>query len=449
MARITAGELARKVVHMGVGAIAFTLVWLGPLWGAVCALVAIVFNVFILNRIGGRRLWRDGERERGGSIGIVLYPVAVLLLILFYWNRLEVAAAIWGILAFGDGMASVVGMTLGSAKLPWNPKKSWAGTFAYFLFGGLAAGVLLLWTAPVSGHEYTPLFAFAVGGVVALLSALLESMPQGLDDNLGVPLVGSVVLFGLLLGEGQWAEFWTDERLVQAAIGAVVAAGLGGVAFAARTVSASGFVGGFLVGATIWTFLGWPGFVVLLSFFVLGSALTKLGYSRKAEKNLAQEAGGRRGAKHAFANAGVAMMAAVFAATTVYPDLFALAFAAAFATAAADTAGSEVGQLIGKRTFLITTFKPVPPGTEGAVSVEGTVAGIIASIVVAVVAAAVGLFPWAGVWVVVVAAFIGTTLESLFGATLEDQGLLDNEAINFLNTLVGALAAAAMTPLAL
>ena len=127
--------------------------------------------------------------------------------------------------------------------------------------------------------------------------------------------------------------------------------------------------------------------------------------------------------------------------------LFALAFAGAFATAAADTASSEIGQLIGRRTFLITTLKPVPRGTEGAVSLEGTLAGILASLVIAALGAALGLYPWTGVPWIVVAAFAGTIFESVIGAALEKRQLLDNEALNFLNTLVGALIAVAFSPL--
>jgi uncharacterized protein (TIGR00297 family) len=79
------------------------------------------------------------------------------------------------------------------------------------------------------------------------------------------------------------------------------------------------------------------------------------------------------------------------------------------------------------------------------VSVEGTAAGIAASLVIAVLGAAVGLYPWLGVAVIVLAAFAGTTLESILGATVERRGLLDNEAMNFLNTLVGALVAVGLT----
>lgn len=444
---LTRGELARKVVHMGVGLIAFSLRYLGPLWAAVLAAGALGFNLFLLPRIGGRKLWREHEVSAGSSTGIILYPLAVLLLILIFYQRLEVAAAAWGILAFGDGMASVAGMSIGRRKLPWNPRKSWAGSLAYLLCGALAAAVLLVWTAPVQGRVYGWGFALAACGLAALVAAGLESLPQGLDDNLGVPLVSGLFLLGLVLTQGRWSDFLATPGLpLRLLIAAAVNAALAGAAYAARTVNRSGVVAGFLVGFVIYAFLDWRGYLLLMAFFVIGSAATKLGYRRKEAEKLAQEDKGRRGARHALANAGVATACALFAAATPYPVLFALAFAGAFATAAADTASSEIGQLIGRRTYLATNFRPVPRGTEGAVSLEGTLAGVLASLLIAALGAAVGLFSWKGVPAVVVAAFVGTTFESVVGAALERRQLLDNEALNFLNTLVGALAAVVFTP---
>ncbi len=84
----------------------------------------------------------------------------------------------------------------------------------------------------------------------------------------------------------------------------------------------------------------------------------------------------------------------------------------------------------------------MPRGTDGAVSLEGTLAGVAASLLVGGIGFAGGLYPAAGVVVVALAAFVATTLESLVGATIEKRGLLDNDAVNFLNSLAGALVAA-------
>ncbi len=433
------GELPRKIVHMAVGLGAFSLRYLSAPQAAAVALGAVLFNLFVLPRFGGKRLWRSAEAARGRSLGIVLYPVAVLLLILLFYRRLEVAAAVWAILAFGDGMASLVGMTVGQAKLPWNAEKSWSGTLAYWLFGTAGAVALLQWTAP---GEYGLAFALAVCAVTAAVAALIESLPLGLDDNLRVPLIAGLLLLGLLLAQGGFAALSEPATLHRLAVGASVNVGMGLAALAAGAVDVSGFLVGGLLGAGVWWFLGGRGFLLFAVFVLGGSLVTKLGYQRKAARQLAQEKGGRRGARHALANTGTAFFCALFAATTPYPRLFGLAFAGALATALADTCGSEIGQLWGRRTFLITTLRPVPRGTNGAVSVEGTLAGIVGSLVLAVLGGWAGLYAaWPGVAIVVLAAFLGTTLESLFGATLERGGLLDNEAINFLNTLVGALLA--------
>lgn len=439
VAGLTRGELVRKSVHMSVGLIAFAVRPLGPFWAAVCAAAAVIMNLTVLPRIG-RAMWRSHEEDSGKAPGFVFYPLAVLVLVLVFWRRLEVAAAMWGILAFGDGMASIVGMSIGRAKLPWNPRKSWAGTLAHWLFGALAATVLLQWTAP---GRYPLGFAIAVCALAALLSAALESLPQGLDDNLGVPLVTGLFLLGLLLTQSGWKDFVVSAEFPwRLAIAVAVNLVLGALGYAAGGVSRSGLTAGVVLGTLVYLGLDWRGYLLLLAFFVVGTACTKLGYARKAAAGIAQERGGRRGARNALAKSSVAAACAVFAATTAHPLVFTLAFAGAFATAAADTASSEIGKAFGRRTFLITTLRAVPRGTEGAVSVEGTSAGILAAAALAVLGAVGGLLPWAALAPIIVAAFIANTLESLVGATLETRGLLDNEAVNFLNTLCGALLAA-------
>ncbi len=442
---LTGGELARKVVHMAVGLVAFAVVLLGPAKSAALAAVAVLMNLFVLPKIGGRALWRAHETARGQSLGIVLYPAAVLLLILAFWNHLEIAAGVWGILAFGDGTASIFGMAWGRAKLPWNPRKSWVGMTAYWLFGTAGASVLLWWTVtdPIGGGG-RPIglgFVVAVALLAAGFAALVESLPLGLDDNVSVPFLTGLVLFGLMATETIWPTVDWMAVAERAAIGGGINAVLAIVAYRARSMNGPGAVAGFLLGTVIYACLDWRGFLLLGTFFVFGTAATKLGYARKAARKLAQESGGRRSIRHAVANAGVAAAAAIFALMTPYRDLYQLAFAGAFATALGDTLGSEIGQLWGRRTYLVTTLKPVPCGTEGAVSLEGTLAGLGGSLLVAWLGHAVGLYPVWGIVAVTVAAFIGTTLESLVGATLEKRGLLDNEAVNFLNTLIGALAA--------
>lgn len=401
----------------------------------------MLWNLFLLPRIGGRRLWRQPGRP---DPGIAAYPVAVLVLVLVFWRRLEVAAAVWGILAFGDGMATIAGVLWGRRKLPWNGGKSWVGSVAYWLFGTAGSLALLIWTGSHGGGEIALTFLLAVAAATALFAAAVESQPQGLDDNLSVPLPAGLVLLGLLLSEGWWSAAGWRQLLASAALGAGLNVALGWAAWRARAIDLSGAVAGCVLGTAIYAFLGGRGFLLLVAFVVLGTVATRLGFERKASARLAQEGGGRRSARHAVANAGVAALAAVFAATTPYPSIYLAAFAAAFASAAGDTLSSEVGQLWGRRPRLITTLEPVPPGTDGGVSAVGTLAGAADSLAIAALGFAVGLYPASTLAVVAVAGVAGNLADSVLGATLERWGLLDNEGVNFANTLCAALIGAGL-----
>ncbi len=130
--------------------------------------------------------------------------------------------------------------------------------------------------------------------------------------------------------------------------------------------------------------------------------------------------------------------------------LFVLGYVASFCTKLSDTTASEVGKAYGKTTYLITSLKPVPRGTEGAVSLEGTVAGIAGSIVLAVIAWAIGMISPIGIIWCAIAAFIATTVESLIGATLESRFTwLTNDLVNFINTVIGAVVSIALGSIAI
>jgi uncharacterized protein (TIGR00297 family) len=127
-------------------------------------------------------------------------------------------------------------------------------------------------------------------------------------------------------------------------------------------------------------------------------------------------------------------------------DLFVLAYVASLATKLADTFASEIGKAYGKTTFLITTFERVEPGTEGAVSAEGTAAAAVGGLLLSTIGWSLGLISVPGVAISTIAAFLATNLESLLGATLQEKKGLEwmtNEVINFLNTLIGAAIAIA------
>jgi uncharacterized protein (TIGR00297 family) len=443
---IPAAEWRRKAVHVGSGLFAFLLPVLGWQQAALAALAALAFNLFALPRLGGRALLREAEAGRTHSLGIVLYPGVVLALILLFRNRLEIAAAGWAFLAFGDGAATLVGRSLGGPRLPWNPAKSLAGLAAYVLFGGGVAALLVALfrgSAPTGG-ELACLLGAATAG------AAVESLPSELDDNLLAPLVGAGTLAALLAALPGWPAFVSGGGAGRALVGLALNAAVASLAGVIKIVRPSGALAGFAFGTAVFAFGGAPAYLLLWIFFLAGTLATRFGRRRKEALGKAEEAGGRRGAANVFANVSVAAFCvAVAALTPGEAAAWRLAAAAALATALMDTMGTEVGQAIRTPTALLPDLRRVPPGTEGAVSVAGTAAGLAASALYATAAAGlsfIGPFPAAAL--VVAAAAAGTVVESLLGREGAPWRVSNGHVLNFLNTLVGALVALLLAPLA-
>jgi uncharacterized protein (TIGR00297 family) len=224
--------------------------------------------------------------------------------------------------------------------------------------------------------------------------------------------------------------------VTQLLIALLVTAVFAVLAYALGMVSRSGALGGLLVGTIVYACLGPRGFAVLALFVVGGSLLTRIGYRSKQRAGTAQEHGGRRGARNALANCAVAVLCAILARATG-SDLFTVAFVASLGAAFSDTAESEIGQLFSRAPRLITTLRKVPPGTDGAISLPGTLAGVGAALLTAALALALGLLASpAPALLVATAAFLGTIADSLIGGLLPRVG---NELTNILCTLVAAM----------
>lgn len=161
------------------------------------------------------------------------------------------------------------------------------------------------------------------------------------------------------------------------------------------------------------------------------------GLCKKQELGLAEGRGGRRGPENVWGSAFTGLVLALLIAARIgSPTLLLIGFSASFAAKLADTFGSEIGKRWGRTTLLITNLRPVPAGTEGAVSVEGTLASALGSLLMTLVMGGLGLLPsGAALLLVLLVGFVATLLESLLGAVGQGRWpWLSNELVNGLQT---------------
>jgi uncharacterized protein (TIGR00297 family) len=335
-------------------------------------------------------------------------------------------------------MATLVGIHVRTPPLAWNPAKS-AGGLAAFLVAGTAAAIgVAWWTAP--GLTAPPPHWYLVVAPVsaAIVAAFVETVPIRLDDNISVPASAALVAWSLSACRADAFAVSATTVSVHAAGAVVVNVLFAFAGWRARTVTAAGAAAGATIGIVTWLAAGPAGWVMLFVTFVSAAAATRLGHQRKARLRIAEARGGRRGAGNAIANTSVAAWAAVVALGLPDPTLARIAMVAALTTAASDTVASEIGKAWGRTTWLVTTWRRVAPGTSGAISLEGTAANIVAAIVLASAGARLGLIPVAAAAAVAISAVVASLLEGVLGATLEESGLLNNDALNFINTAIGA-----------
>jgi len=255
-------------------------------------------------------------------------------------------------------------------------------------------------------------------------------------------------------------------------IGLASVIGLAG--WAAGSLSSSGAVAALLIGTLIFGFGGLPWAALLLTFFISSSLLSRLFSGKKIILAEKFEKGSRRDWGQVFANGGAGAFLAVIALLFPQENWPWLAFAGTMATVNADTWATELGVLSSKLPRLITTGKQVPTGTSGGISLAGTLATYLGG-------AVIGLVGWlfqpalplgAYLAAVSLAGLTGSLVDSLLGATIQaiyydpvrqketerriynENGQLNpplrgkewmnNDMVNFISSVCGALAAAGL-----
>jgi uncharacterized protein (TIGR00297 family) len=208
-------------------------------------------------------------------------------------------------------------------------------------------------------------------------------------------------------------------------LGFILSIAIGGLAYWRKSLTTSGWLGAILVGTLTFGFGGQSWGLTLIIFFISSSLLSR--YKERIKERRAAEKfskGGRRDFAQAFANGGLAALCAVAYALAGQPPALLAAFAGLMATVNADTWATELGVLSPHRPRLITSGRPVEPGTSGGVTLFGSSAAALGAALIGACLLVLLLIEGvsAPLWVLpaaIVGGFGGAMLDSLLGATVQ------------------------------
>jgi uncharacterized protein (TIGR00297 family) len=305
--------------------------------------------------------------------------------------------------------------------------------FAYTVVAAVSAVLITLYLQNLMVLPQPAPLTVLMGIIAAVL---LKVILGDRDDALMVETLGismTMLLFSDL-------NYQVSVSLISVAV--IIAFGFGYFAYRFKTADLSGLFSAALLGILLIVFANVTWFLVMLAFFIAGSACTRFKYAEKENLGVEQNRGGARGYRNVFANGGVSAAAAILFGVTQHPAFIAM-FVGSVATAAADTVASEIG-VTGGTPYMITTGKKVPAGTNGGVTVIGELSALICAIGISAVAFFLGVIDLPTFAICSLAGLVGTNIDSLAGAVIENRGYIGNAGTNVIGTLGGGLFALAV-----
>ncbi|MDW7726308.1 MAG: TIGR00297 family protein [Candidatus Methanoperedens sp.] len=426
-------------------------VLLFPFFETSYLLLAFLAGTLVVSRINPdsgifKFLAGDSETRSGKLTGLVqlFITTGILLLVSLILGEerfpLFIIGSALAITAFGQGATGIFSFIEHMYK-PDTPESrhrlaSAKSSIVFLTAGGsfafLASAWIWMWGNTLSNESFGMLFFLAILGAItgALLGSIIIS-----EENIILPFGSAMtMLLFYTFGFSYYVETWYLVKVL------FLAFALGYLAYKVRIADISAMLSATLLGVVIIISSGLDWFFILLSFFLLGGVFTRYKYSYKLARGIAEGKGGVRGYKNVFSNSLAALSLSV--AYGVFPshgEILLAAFLGSVATAAGDTLASEIGETYRGEPRMITTFKKVPAGTDGGISILGEGASLFGSSVIALLAFMFIHNDINLVAAVVAGGFIGTNIDSVFGATFQQKGYLSNNGVNLFATISGAL----------
>ncbi|MEF8810753.1 MAG: DUF92 domain-containing protein [Bacteroidales bacterium] len=238
-------------------------------------------------------------------------------------------------------------------------------------------------------------------------AVILETASMRGSDNFSIP--AGLALFFFLTYHYELNYLYLSIILI-----ALAPAGL--FLFQFNILTRRGSFAAYLLGFYLAGIAGWPWLISVLLFFLSSAALTKLQHAIQGVKNKSMA----RNTWQVIANIIWAVTSSVLFLLT-HDEIFILLFIAFVAAVTADTWASEIGPLLSNKCFSLSTMRTAPAGTNGGISLLGSVAALSGATVISSIAYYLffGSWQWDIIAILSASAFLASFVDSLLGAFVE------------------------------
>lgn len=404
------GELSRKFIHIMVG----NWVFISQFFTDVKAAIFVPAVFIIINTLSRKYNLISSMERQDDSWGTVYYSISLCVTVAIRfatgWDIFPLIGIL--VMAYGDGLAALVGPKFGNIKpYYFAPKKTLAGSMTVFV---VATSVTIMVLLTIGGVEKTTRIGIGMIVLIGLcngfLSAFIEAAGSKGIDNLTLPL-GSAMFSTLTF---YYADRWFFIYFVFSVAVLLLSLRL-------RLLTPDGVIAAIMTAVMLYL-LGdiWIA-LSLYAFYLLGSSVSKIKNERKIEADRFQESGGARTWLQVVCNSLPACILVWWRYFSPDSAILSLLCFAVFAAATADTFSSELGVLGKGRVFNIITGKNIQRGVSGGISWSGLLAGLAGGFLLALLS--FPQFGFKGVIFVTLMGFAGTLIDSVLGAMFQRKYL--------------------------
>lgn len=453
--KILSSESARKTLHIFAG----VLISLSPIifsnfyYPLISALAASIFSI---TAVTFNLLPRIDPKSRG-TLGTFYFSFSFALLVIFYWDSYRILISISYLLfVIGDALASIVGNNSKKKLLLAinSEPKTLQGALALFVSTFILFTIIWFFLKDQFDLLNLPFERFVIVNIiVSTVAMIIEILSRKGSDNLFLPLAISITLF-VLLSQPQLIDSFS--------IGFLFSTTVVFISVRFKLLNIEGGLATFLLALFIFGLGEWKWTIPILVFFVFSSLLSKV--SEKSEKfpqKRKRAKGNVRDMSQVFANGGIALCTIIL--NFIFPsEIWYLVYLVSLSVSMTDTWSTEIGTWLGKKTYLITTFRQIEKGESGGVSFAGTIGGVIGSIVVISSGVFFVNLQVSMLILLIVFGTVGSLIDSLMGATIQAKyfcsgcqstveiethcntaanltsgiSIINNDAVNFVSALI-------------